>query len=168
MRLYLGGDQMAFQELYRRYSGRVMAFLVRRVGSKEEAQDIHQAVFMKFHQNRHQFDFKYQVSQYLFVIAKTAFIDHLRRDSKSATRDAELLNERNAEAAVSESAPAEPEIQWGALSARQRDAVKMRYLDEASYAEIAKKLGRSEQGVRQIVSRALKQLRFSGAKRGER
>lgn len=163
MRLYLEGDAHAFHEIYRRFSGRVLGYLSKRVASPEEAQDIRQVVFMKFHQVRHQFDFKHSVAQYLFVIARTALIDQRRKQSRNAQRFVEYESTIAFASAPHSKTDAGQSLDWSALGSDQKTALKMRYLDEASYSEIARKLARSEQSVRQLVSRALRQLRLAVA-----
>lgn len=158
MRLYLEGDASAFHELYRRYSKKVFGYFVRRTTSKEEAQDLGQAVFMKFHQTRDQFDFNHSVAQYLFVIARSALIDQQRKNVRKDKGLSEF-HESNEIATDEPIADSERTVNWSGLGSDQKTALKMRYIDEASYAEIARKLNRSEQGVRQLVSRALKQLK---------
>jgi RNA polymerase sigma-70 factor (ECF subfamily) len=47
---------------------------------------------------------------------------------------------------------------FGELSDRQRDALRLRVVDELSYSEVAQTLGISEQTARARVSRALRRL----------
>jgi RNA polymerase sigma-70 factor, ECF subfamily len=47
--LYLqlvGGDMAAFDELYRRYEGRLFAYIVRQLGDRGEAEDVYHEAFM--------------------------------------------------------------------------------------------------------------------------
>ncbi|MND02121.1 RNA polymerase sigma factor [compost metagenome] len=52
------------------------------------------------------------------------------------------------------------------LPADQRQAIEMRVIDELSYEEIATKLNRTQESVRQMVSRGLKKLRSVSLGRG--
>lgn len=45
------------------------------------------------------------------------------------------------------------------LSAEQKQVIEWRYLDDLTFEDIGKRLQKSEVGVRQILSRAVKKLR---------
>src|SRR6185295_1339485 len=83
MRAYQGGDAQAFAELYRRHSGRVYAYLTRRLQKAEVANEVFQATFLKVHHSRHRFDFKFPFAQWLYVITKTVLLDHVRKEGRS-------------------------------------------------------------------------------------
>src|SRR4051812_21551899 len=83
MHAYRAGETGAFEELYRRHSGQVYAYLKRRVSSREEVDEIFQAAFFKVHRSRHKFDFKFPFAQWLYVITKTALLDHFRKQGRS-------------------------------------------------------------------------------------
>lgn len=164
MQAYQSGDEQAFECLYERYSGRVYAYLKRRLSRQEEVDDVFQAVFLKVHASRSGYRSEFLFAQWLFVITKTVFMDHLRK--KARTReDQKLPEELNAyAAAAAELVPGGPtplalREQLTGLNDDQRAIVMARVFDEQSFREIAQALGRSEVSVRQVLSRALKKLR---------
>lgn len=166
MELYQrNGDESAFSALYRRHSGRVYGYLSRRVAARQERDDLHQAVFLRFHQSRQLYDPRYPVLQWLFVIARSTLVDHARKQSRSLPwGDGTAVTEIAAPAAPTvPMTPAGGLESLAGLSGREREALELRVLDELSYREIARKLGASEPSVRQIVSRALRKLRLKGA-----
>lgn len=148
MRKYLAGEAEAFERLYALCAPRVHAYLKRRLPSRQDADDLLQAVFFKFHRSRHQFDFRFHVLQFLFVIARTAVLDFQRAQGRQLKPVGPSLEE----------APS-VELPWEELSDEQRQALEWRYLDELSYQDIATRLSKSEEGVRQSVSRALRKMR---------
>jgi RNA polymerase sigma-70 factor (ECF subfamily) len=162
MRAYLMGDSRAFDTLYHRYSGKVYGYLQRKLRNRESTDDVFQAVFLKFHATRSNYDSRYPVLQWLFVIARTTLADHYRK----AARQVQIVDEALDPDRVSQNDPAmalieekDVELLKG-LPADQRQAVEMRVIDELPYEDIAQKLGRSEASVRQMVSRGLKRLRL--------
>jgi RNA polymerase sigma-70 factor (ECF subfamily) len=168
MRAYLAGDSSAFDALYRRLSGRVYGYLHKRLQNRESADEVFQAVFFKFHRSRSHYDFAYPVAQWLFVIAKTSLMDHFRKSGRSINVVDEELNPE----LVSQNDPA-PALDEGrglevlsGLAPDQRQAIEMRVVDELSYDEIATKLNRSQESVRQLISRGLKKLRGASVGRG--
>lgn len=170
---YQKGNEDAFEELYRRYSGRVYAYLRRRLDQKEWIEDVFQMVFVKFHRARHQYDPAHRVDQWVFVMTKTVLLDFWKTTavktnrffSKSTDELGEEFSGRPGEGfpnTVSpdlELAPNLPEGALSSLSSDQRKAVELKYFSELSYAEIASKMNRTEASVRQLVSRGLKMIR---------
>src|SRR4051794_10525942 len=83
MRAYQMGDAAAFAELYGRHAGRAYAYLMKRMANREEADEVLQATFLKVHRFRHRFDAQYPFAQWLYVLTKTALLDHLRKAGRS-------------------------------------------------------------------------------------
>ncbi len=175
MELYRNqGEQDAFETLYQRHAGRVYGYLSRRIQDRSERDEIHQSVFLKFHQSRAQYDPQYSVLQWLYVIARSTTQDHLRKLQRTlvAVHDSEGESDGKQRHQIENIAAEASQEAFGALGEAQVDlsalkeisdadraVIQMRVLDEYSYEEIAKKLGRSEPAVRQMLSRALKKLR---------
>lgn len=164
MENYLSGDESAFASLYERHSGKVYAYLKKKLNTREETDEVFQKVFLKFHHSRKNYDRQYPVMQWLYVIAKTTLLDHFRAQSKQVKVDESPIEEINPNL-LSQNAPAqtlslERDIEiLQSLSKEQRQAIEMRVFDELSYEQIAEKLNRSQDNVRQLISRALKKLR---------
>ena len=74
--------------------------------------------------------------------------EEINPDRVSQTDPSPALNERKELEALKGLAP------------DQRQAIEMRVIDELSYDEIAAKLNRSQESVRQMVSRGLKKFRL--------
>lgn len=169
LRAYSAGDFEAFDRLYSRYSGKVFSYLRKRLGSEEEAQEAFQAVFMKLHQSRSRLSPGFPVSQTLFVIARSVLLDRWRKAGKSIEalqRDAGALEHLPELRASLNPDQTHLEREEGLIHSlleqlppNQAEAVRLRVLDELTYSEIAKKLGRGEPSVRQLVSRGLARLR---------
>jgi RNA polymerase sigma-70 factor (ECF subfamily) len=75
---WLDGDPKSFSELYGRYSGRVMGFLLRMTGDRDIAEDILQETFMAAIRNVGQFDRSRSFLSWLFGIAHKRAIDYYR------------------------------------------------------------------------------------------
>lgn len=72
------GDDL-FPELVRRYQGRIVSHLTRVVGSREEALDLSQEIFLKVYQALDRYNSEYKFSTWIFRIASNAGIDFLRK-----------------------------------------------------------------------------------------
>lgn len=163
MRAYQLGDPAAFDRLYRRYCGQVYAYLCKRTKSKEQADEVFQATFLKVHRIRSRFNNNYKFSQWLFVIAKSSLIDHFRKLGRSLEIAEEVQVEdipmSQPDTSPTLSSVEETEAILGKLPSEQKKVLEMRIFDELPYDEIARKLGRSEVSIRQIYSRSIRKLR---------
>ena len=59
------------------------AYLSQRLGSRTETDEVFQEVFLKVHRARNQYDFKYSVLQWLYVISRTTLLDYYRNKSRT-------------------------------------------------------------------------------------
>jgi len=75
-------DQMAFQQLFEKYAERIYYFSMRYIKNKEEAEEIAQEVFVRVWLRRHDLKEELSFSSYIFMIAKNALIDTIRRKQK--------------------------------------------------------------------------------------
>ena len=72
------GSQDAFKFIYRKFSLRILKFCYKVLNNDEVANDVMQEIFVKVHENRHQFhgtNFK----AWIYTIAKNQCINQLRR-----------------------------------------------------------------------------------------
>ena len=75
----LEGNEVLFEALVRRYQARVVAHVARMVGSREDALDLTQEIFLKVFAALHRDNAEFKFSTWLFRIAGNAAIDHLRK-----------------------------------------------------------------------------------------
>jgi RNA polymerase sigma-70 factor (ECF subfamily) len=73
---------MAFQQLFEKYAERIYYFSMRYIKNKEEAEEIAQEVFVRVWLRRHDLKEELSFSSYIFMIAKNALIDTIRRKQK--------------------------------------------------------------------------------------
>jgi RNA polymerase sigma-70 factor (ECF subfamily) len=161
MARYADGDLAAFEQLFRRYEGRVYAFFVRRAGAPERAQDLYQELFLRIHRARDHFDAEGAFAPWLFRIAYRLLVDDARRAHRSHEVPLEG-HEVPAEDASPEQSLEERERVGQALarlSGEERHVLVSSKLDGVRYPELAAQLGKSAQAVRKLASRALLRLR---------
>ena len=161
MRLYQDAREDAFNILYQRHSGLVYGYLRRRLPNAQAANDVFQAAFLKLHRSKEQFNASFSFTPWLFTVVRTSLLDWQKSQNRRASHLP--LDENIASAPAPEPAIA-PDLSM--LPDRQRAAVKLRYVDDLSFDEIATRLKTSPGNARQIVSRALKSLKSIFAKPG--
>lgn len=161
MRLYQDAQEDAFNILYQRHSGLVYGYLRKRLPTAQAASDVFQAAFLKLHRSKEQFNSSFSFTPWLFTVVRTSLLDWQKNQ-----------NRRPAPSPLDENfaAPTTPELvtapDLSALPQPQRTAVELRYLQELSFEEIATRLDTTPGNARQIVSRALKNLKSMLIKTG--
>lgn len=151
-----------FEKFYRQHAETIYRYLYLRAGSREEAEDLTGEVFLKalraYSGN--------QERPWLFKIARNTLIDYWRRkrplafsqleedieeyvdESVDITKDASIAGEhRSALEALQH------------LTPDQQEVIVLRFVEELPYERVAAIMGRREEAIRAITSRALKRLR---------
>lgn len=75
----LSGEEELFEVLVRRYQTRIHSHVARMVGSRDDALDLCQEIFVKVFQALYRYNPEFKFSTWLFRIAGNAAIDHLRK-----------------------------------------------------------------------------------------
>jgi RNA polymerase sigma-70 factor (ECF subfamily) len=168
--LLLDHDPAAFEQFFRRRSGAVLAYFMRRTGDPETAADLMAETFAAALLGRRRFRRRPEPAlSWLFAIARNKLADHARRgrvaDRARRRVGVERVELEDADLARIEStldAEAAFPAAWRELErlpSDQRAAVEAYVLEGREYREIAEATGCSEAVVRQRVSRGLRALR---------
>ncbi|MEW6552660.1 MAG: sigma-70 family RNA polymerase sigma factor [Actinomycetota bacterium] len=167
------GDESAFAEIYGKLLDPVFRYLYWNLGSREDAEDLSEEVFLRCLVNIGAYDpGRGPFKAWAFRIAHNLLVDHQRRRGR---RVEEELGEDLRDDTVSAPEGLEEEERARALRevleelpASQRQVVVMKYFAEMSNAEVAKAMGRSEGAVNALQHRALRHLGRSLEQRGWR
>jgi RNA polymerase sigma-70 factor (ECF subfamily) len=165
LRIRGDGARERFAAFYERYEGVVLGYFLRRVGSAELAADLAAETFAQALASRRRFRSDGPAAGWLFgiahhVLARSArrgAVEHRARERMGVTPI--LLDDSTV--AVIESLAADDAVEraLALLPSDQRDAVRARVLDEATYDEIAARMSCSPAVARKRVSRGLAELR---------
>ncbi len=163
-------DRVRFAEVYRTHSRSVLIFLTRRTYDPETALDLTAETFAQAFAGRRRFrgSTDDEVGAWLFAIARHVLARYVRRgvaerralarlgievpalEPDDAVRIVELAALTEVRSAVVE--------HFSALPAQQREALRLRVVEELSYTEVACRLEISEPTARARVSRGLRAL----------
>ncbi len=147
-----------FDVIYKRYAPRVFAYFLRRVSSREVAEDLTQETFLRAFRHRHRFKEKgYPYSSYLFRVAHNLLVNYYRTHKPLSLEYIEH-DPPDQPASVNR----DSEYAWKAvqsLSPTERFVMEEKYKKGSSVKEIARHVGKSENAVKLILSRARKKLR---------
>lgn len=153
-------DPSRFGDLYEIHFERVYAFVSRRMGSRDVAEDLTSDVFRKALANLKQFQWRgAPFAAWLFRIAANTIADHAKHVVREMSSDEDPPE-----------VPAQPDLDQaerqgrlfrlvGELPEDQRRVVVMRFAEEKSIREIAREIGRTEGAVKQLQFRGLQNLR---------
>ena len=171
------GDPRAFEDLVRAYQHRVFGVALRMLGSRAEAEEVAQEVFLRVHTAIHDFRGEAKLSTWLYAIASRLCLNHLATGERRAVRAGEETLTR---LASSHASPVD-ELERGEMEAalhraiaelpeERRIVVVLRDLQGLTYEEIAAALELELGTVRSRLhrARALLKRRLRGCEAGER
>jgi RNA polymerase sigma-70 factor (ECF subfamily) len=157
--------RLTFAEAYDRHVGDVYAFLVYRVGRRDDADDLTQVTFERALRAWGRYDPERAAPlTWLLVIARNVLIDHWRADRTAEHQpwDGEAHHEPAAPGPEQRLGPdAELEHALRQLSPRDRELVALRYGGGLTGPEIAEAMDMELNAVQQALSRALRRMRAS-------
>jgi RNA polymerase sigma-70 factor (ECF subfamily) len=161
-------DRRVFGQLYDLYLRRIYAFCLVHSRSGQDAEDLTALTFERAlagigrYENRGT-----PFSQWLFRIAANLAIDRARRAQGVVLLGDDALNPLGSPDSLTN--PAILVERWeranrlldgvSALPQEQQEAVRLRFYAECSFAEVGEAMARSEAAAKQLVYRALRQLR---------
>jgi RNA polymerase sigma-70 factor (ECF subfamily) len=152
-------DPARFADLYEIHFERVYAFIARRVGSRDTAEDLTSDVFHKALANISRFEWRgVPFGAWLLRIAVNAIVDRSKRSGREvAVDDPPELSTQPGLDHVEDCARLYRLVNQ--LPEDQRQVVVLRFAEQKSIREIAQQIGRSEGAIKQLQFRGLQNLR---------
>lgn len=151
-------DTAAFALLYEKYVGLIEQYFVRRMASRQEAEDLTQEVFIRAFRALPKFRIaNASYHTYLLHVAHNLLVDSYRRSAKT-----QWWNRASFEEVVGETIL--PDLEsldtlLASLSPIERSVMLLTYRDGFKAREIAEKLGKTENAIKLILSRSRQKLR---------
>jgi RNA polymerase sigma factor (sigma-70 family) len=153
------GDQEAYRALLEGLQPLVRAYVKRRLRDEEAAADVCQDILLTMHRVRHTFEPGRAFEPWFYAIARSRFIDHLRKRRRQG--DLEVSSDESPELLAEE----EP-TGWNRflemleqLPASQREAFSLLKIDGLSVEEAASRAGVSPAALKVRAHRAYGALR---------
>jgi len=151
------GDLGAFDELVLRHQRFVWGIAFRFLGGPAEAEDIAQEAFLKLLKAVPRYRPTAGFRTYLYRIVSRLCIDYARKKRPIPTDGLSERSDRSpnsAEALAIKERDTEIRLAIGALPARQRMAVILKYYEGLTYGEIARAMGTTVKAVERLLGRA--------------
>jgi RNA polymerase sigma-70 factor (ECF subfamily) len=155
-------DPTAFGSLYDRYVQPIYRYVFSRLGNAPEAEDVTSQTFMAAYESLGRYRERGQFSAWLFRIARSKMNDHFRRSRREVGLEAvgEILEREDALGTLirAEELTRIRSI-ISHLSEDEQDLIRLRYVADLSFVEIADLLGKREDAVKKSVYRLLARLK---------
>lgn len=155
-------DPAAFSRLYDHYVQPIYRYIYSRVGSTHEAEDITSQTFMAAYEALGRYRERGQFSAWLFRIARSKINDHFRRSRREVGLEAagEILEREDALGALIR-AEELSRIRFlvNHLNEEEQELIRLRYVADLSFGEMAELLGAREDAVKKSVYRLLARLK---------
>jgi RNA polymerase sigma-70 factor (ECF subfamily) len=156
-----GGDERAFEQIFRRYSNSLCDFAFTAVGDRDAAEDIVHSLFVGLWHTRGELPIPRNVRAYLLTSVRNRAITHLRSE-KSRVATLERLAVISIEDNTPQREDDRAEVVRAAirrLPKRCREVVMLVRFNHLSHAEAAGVLGIAPKTVEIHMSRAVRLLR---------
>lgn len=142
--LSLGGDTVAFDHLFARYRDAMRKLYAQRTGSTDDADDLIQETFLKVYLNLDKYNPAYTFGQWIYTIARNAFIDYLRKKQENVPLEMVQRGQSSfptpEESIINMQQMARIEGFMDKLRPRYRKLIELRFFRDYSYEEIAAEL----------------------------
>jgi RNA polymerase sigma-70 factor (ECF subfamily) len=155
-------DSKAFGNLYKLYIGRVFKYVYSRLGNVPEAEDVTAQTFLAAFESFGKYRQDGHFASWLFTIARNKVVNYYRIPKKTAPLD-------SIEKSSIEIDPLQDMIRSDqlevlanlvkALPEKDQELLRLRFLGEMSFSDIAKLIHRNEQAVKKAIYRLLARLK---------
>lgn len=150
-----------FAKLYDCYAQNIYRYLLSRLGNVAGAQDVTSQTFLKafemFPRYRHEGYF----SAWLFAIARSKYVDYLRKTKNRSEANIDCLQDSQEDllqGMIRSERLAELKTMIGRLPEEEQELLRLRFVADLSFAEIAALLERNEDAVKKSLYRLLARL----------
>jgi RNA polymerase sigma-70 factor (ECF subfamily) len=156
-------DPAAFGKLYDHFIQPVYRYLYSRLGSVHEAEDITSQTFMAAYEALPKYREQGQFAAWLFRIARSKMNDHFRRGRFEVHLDAVAekipAGEDALNLVIQDEEMGRLQLILGNLNPEEQDLIRLRYVADLSFVEMADLLGKREDAVKKSVYRLLARLK---------
>lgn len=169
------GDEAAFQDLFRKFSPRVLGYVRRFVKSEARAEEVAQDVFVQIYRFRHRYHPESRLAAWVYKIATNHCLNELRRPERRLRvdiwgrkdKDGDAIEPQLADpkAATPEEGVSSRELARlldaavAALPPKQRAALLLSRVDGLAYRDVAAAMGCTEGAVKALIFRAVHTLK---------
>jgi RNA polymerase sigma factor (sigma-70 family) len=158
------GNAFAFKQAYQQSCEKVYAYFLKKTKSPEDAKDLLQTTFLRLWKYRESLSPDFLLDQHLFQIARTVYIDYLRKENNHSRVTQLIENKIDIDAScvyISTEFDIKARLQTAlsAMPALRKKVFELNRLQGYSYREIAALLSISVKVVDNNLAKALRHIR---------
>ncbi len=152
------GDEEAYRQLLETVTPMLIRYTQRYLSSPDAAEDVVQEILLSLHRVRHTYDPERPFEPWLYSIARSRVVDHLRRQRRISAVEVmlQVLPESTAETEMTADGAREV---LERLPPTQREALTLLKIEGLSLAEAARRAGVSVSALKVRAHRAYKVLK---------
>jgi RNA polymerase sigma-70 factor (ECF subfamily) len=155
-------DPEAFGRLYEHYVQAIYRYLYSRVGTVHLAEDLTSQTFMAAFRSLPRYHERGQFSAWLFRIARSKLMDHYRgnrHEESLEAADGLVVGPDTLASVMQNETLGHLRLLISQLKDDERELIRLRYVADLSFAEMADLLGKREDAVKKSVHRLLARLK---------
>jgi RNA polymerase sigma-70 factor (ECF subfamily) len=154
------GSADCYEEIVRRYSEPLTAFVNKRVRNRQDAEDLVQDTFIRAHDRLHQFNDQYSFKTWLFTIAARLSYSYYRKKIDLPIEEIEIVDKVDPATVMSQRE--DQDNLWQKtrriLPENQATALWLRYGEGLTVKEIAKKMKKTQVHAKVLLHRGRSRL----------
>jgi RNA polymerase sigma-70 factor (ECF subfamily) len=154
------GDGAALAQIYDIYTRHIYRYIFSKVGNLPDAEDLTAQTFMAVLESLPRYHHRGQFSAWIFQIARNKVMDHFRRSKRDPLKIPLDIaySDGTLERIIKSQAYEQLASLMQTLTDDERELIRLRYVAQLSFVEIAELLGRREDAVRKSLTRLLGRL----------
>jgi RNA polymerase sigma-70 factor (ECF subfamily) len=154
------GDGSALAQIYDAYARDIYRYIFSKVGSSPDAEDLTAQTFMAVLESLPRYRHCGQFSAWIFKIARNKVMDHFRRSKRDPLKIPLDIaySDGTLERIIKSQAYEQLTFLMQTLADDERELIRLRYVVQLSFVEIAELMGRKEDAVRKSLTRLLERL----------
>jgi RNA polymerase sigma factor (sigma-70 family) len=155
------GDPSGLAAIYDFYARRIHRYFYSRVENAEDAEDLTAQTFMSVIEALPRYQHRGQFTAWIFQIARSKAMDFFRRNHSGIRKDASASDrvfDDTLEKVIQGQTIDTLRVIIKMLREDERELLRLRFVVDLSYVEIAELVGRKEDAVRKSVNRILERL----------
>jgi RNA polymerase sigma-70 factor (ECF subfamily) len=154
------GDESALAQIYDTYAGDIHRYILSKVGNPPDAEDLTAQTFMGVLESLPHYRHRGKFSAWIFQIARNKVMDHFRQ-SKHDPLEIPLdiaYSDGTLEHIIKGQEYERLSVLLQTLADEECELIRLRYVAQLSFVEIAGLMGRKEDAVRKSLTRLLERL----------
>ncbi|WP_298485617.1 sigma-70 family RNA polymerase sigma factor [uncultured Maribacter sp.] len=166
--LFIEGDLNAFSSLFKHFYPMLYNYGLKISGNTELTEDSLQSFFVYLHEHRHTIGKVSNIKAYLFISYRRNLLNNLKKERKYTTYDDSSILESNFSLSIEELSSKQETFKLksaillkllNSLSAREREAIYLKYYSNLNTKEIADVMDITYQSVLNTLQKAFTKLR---------